>query len=209
MGTGASTRTGSEAAGGDATETHATSTNARVGTRAGLPAWLGALASLIAVAYPVGMAWLLTTADGWRINRLNVDVWLAVLSPFDLHRVVSPEQFAVAMNVALFVPLAWALAVLVPRWWWLAALVGLSCAVESYQWVIGSRQASLGDIASNATGAALGVWLGILTARRYRRRAGAPVGEDAWSPAPGGAPTRGQSPRASAHAPAGSRGDRD
>lgn len=184
-----------------------TGSDARIGAH--LPSWLSALATLVAVSYPVAMGWLLTSADGWLINRLNVQVWLAVLSPLGLHRVVSPEAFAVAMNVALFVPLAWALAVLVPRWWWLAALVGLSCAVEAYQWTLGSRQASLVDIASNAAGATLGVWLGILTARRYRRRAGARVGEGAESPGPGGAPTRGQFPRASAHGPAGSRGDRD
>ena len=112
------------------------------------------------LAFPIGAAWLTLNPDGWAINRLNVQIWIMLLGPVGLTGAVTPEQFATVMNVVLFLIPFTAVAILRPRWWWVLLGFAITCAIESWQWVIGSRDASLEDIVMNTLGAALGVALG-------------------------------------------------
>jgi len=167
--------------------------------RAGRPVLLGVAAAVLAL-YPIGAGALLLTADGWAVNRANVQVWSAVTAVTGGRGVITPEVFAVLANVALFVPLLAALAVLVPRWWWVLPASALSIGVELYQLGLGTRQADVLDVLANTAGAVLGVWLG----RAIHRR----ISGDA-APAAGGRTTPAASPRGSADAPAGAPDDRD
>ncbi|MGY1745265.1 VanZ family protein [Blastococcus sp. SYSU D00695] len=86
-------------------------------------------------------------------------------------------------NVAMFVPLAFLLCRSLPGvrrvavW---ALCVGLSTAVELYQWIGPSRDATPRDVLTNALGAAIGVGLDVVLSRLLARRARAA--------APGGRP---------------------
>ena len=136
-----------------------------------LPRPLRLLAALVLLLYPLAAGALLLTSDGWAVNRLNVRIWYAVTGAVGLREQITPEMFAALANVALFVPLFAALAVLVPTWWWVAAGAGLSIAVELYQGEIGTREQDLVDILANTAGAALGVGLGLLVRRLAGRHA--------------------------------------
>lgn len=192
-------------------------------------------AAVLALGAPA-CALLLLLPDGWAINRLNVAVWIAVTGPLGLQGPVTPEAFAQAMNVLLFVPILAALAILVPSWWWVGVTAAGSAAVEAYQLIIGSRDADALDIIANTAGAALGAALGLGLLRRARR-SDAAAGPDTTSggrgtvaaeaeplrdegsagPRPAGAAPRdasapatpGSAPRASGRAPGGEPDDRD
>ncbi|EYT49097.1 VanZ family protein [Brachybacterium muris] len=186
-----------------------------------LPRPLRLLAALVLLLYPLAVGALLLTSDGWAVNRLNVRIWYPVTGAVGLREQVTPEMFAALANVALFVPLFAALAVLVPTWWWVAAGAGLSFAVELYQGEIGTREQDLVDILANTAGAALGVGLGLLVRRlvgrharnrRTERPADASAGQPGLSD-PGSAPsvptTPGAPRAATEHAPGGGPDDRD
>ncbi|MDO5663342.1 MAG: VanZ family protein [Brachybacterium sp.] len=169
------------------------------------PHFLRVLAVVTLVLHVPAAAALVLMPDGWGVNRLNVAVWIRVLGPLDLHHHINPEQFAVVMNVLLFVPMTAALAVLRPTWWWVLAGAALSTAIELYQLSIGTRQASLLDVAANTLGAAIGVAIGLGLVRLFSRRSRA----SGARPGPSAATTPGASPAASAPDPAGAPDDRD
>ena len=186
-----------------------------------LPRPLRLLTALVLLLYPLGAGALLLTSDGWAVNRLNVRTWYAVTGAVGLREQVTPEMFAALANVALFVPLFAALAVLVPTWWWVAAGAALSIAVELYQGEIGTREQDLVDILANTAGAALGVGLGLLVrrlagSRARNRRTERPADASARRPGLSGAgsapsaPTTPGAPRAeTGHGPGGGPDDRD
>lgn len=123
------------------------------------------MAVLIILLYPLAAGAILLTSDGWAINRLNVRIWITVTKPLGLTGVITPEMFADAMNVLLFIPFFAALAVLVPTWWWILLGAAMSSAVETYQAVIGTRDATVVDVLTNTLGTAVGVAIGRLLAR--------------------------------------------
>lgn len=128
------------------------------------------IAAIVFLACCLGGALVLLLAgDGWAVNRANVWVWARVTGPLGLQGIVGPEQFAVLANVALFVPIFAALALLVPSWWWIAIAGVGSIAVEAYQFTLGTRQAEIVDVITNIAGAALGVTVGILLRGRLVR----------------------------------------
>lgn len=129
------------------------------------PIWLISLALIVIALYPVAAGWLLLNPDGWQINRLNVQLWMLFLGPFDLLSHVTPEEFATGVNALLFMPLVWALWVLKPSWLWVAMIVCLSTGVELYQWWLGTRDATIMDVATNSVGAVLGALAGSVTVR--------------------------------------------
>lgn len=120
--------------------------------------------------FGIGGSLLLAWPSGWQVNRLNVAVWIAVTGPLGLNGSITPDQFSDAMNVLLFVfPFA-ALAVIRPSRWWIAAGVLVSAAAETWQHVLGTRQAELLDIVTNSLGAAAGVVIGSALHRWAVRR---------------------------------------
>lgn len=173
----------------------ASSTGRRGSSRA-LPRRVQVAAILVLVCcLGVALA-LLLVGDGWAVNRANIWVWARVTGPLGLQGVVSPEQFAVLANVALFVPILAALALLVPSWWWIAVAATGSVAVESYQFALGTRQAEVVDVLANMAGAAIGVTVGMRLRRRLVRQVGETLRRGASGRAsaaseptiPGGAP---------------------
>lgn len=184
-----------------------------------LPFGIGAIAMALIALYPLGAGTLLLTSDGWGVNRLNVRIWFAVTGALGVREHVTPEEFATVANVLLFIPFFAALAVLLPRWWWIAVGAGISSAVELYQLVIGSRDATLDDVAMNTLGAAIGTGAGILLrrllARRSSSRSGPSSGRRPGPPVlsargaasapsdPSGSTTPGGSPAGSGHGPDG------
>lgn len=174
-----------------------------------IPRWLRLTALLVLLIYPLAAGWLLTTPHGWQINRLNVQVWITVLSPFGLHRVITPEQFAAFANVVLFVPLVWALWVLKPLWVWPVGAAVLSIAVELYQLSIGSRDASMLDVLTNTLGSVLGAIVGAATVRMCQSRAREASPLTGGHRDQAGSPIRGARRHPSAFGQDESRGDRD
>lgn len=164
------------------------------------------VAAVLLLAYVGATMWLLTTDDGWAVNRLNVAIWSATVGPAGLRLPITPEQFADIANVLLFIPPFLALGLLVPSWWWVLLGGATSCAVELYQRSEGSRDASAADVVTNTLGAAIGVGLGLWISRAADRRAaddgpvhphhGAP--HDRTDP-----PTPGPDPHVSASGPVG------
>lgn len=118
-------------------------------------------ALILLMLYPLCAGVLLLTADGWAVNRANVQVWYHVTGFFGVRGQVSPEDFAVLANVLLFIPFFAALAVLRPTWWWVLLGTALSTAVELYQGSLGTRIQDPWDIVTNTLGAALGVLIGL------------------------------------------------
>ncbi|MGY5765698.1 VanZ family protein [Brachybacterium sp. DNPG3] len=200
----------------------------RAGTRraGNLPLGVRLAAVALLALYPLGAGTLLLTSDGWGVNRLNVRIWFAVTGALGVRGHVTPEQFATIANVLLFIPFFAALAVLLPRWWWIILGAAISSAVELYQLVIGSRDATFEDIAMNTLGAAIGTGAGILLRRLLARRVRGPSdlsdtsdpslgppglsGRSAGSAPsdPSGSTTPDGSPAASGHAPDGGPDDR-
>lgn len=111
------------------------------------------------LAFPLVGGMLVLWQDGWGINRLNVRIWAALLTPFGLHRHITPEQFAVVMNVVLVVPVGFALYLLWHRWWWALVILAGSIGVEAYQLRIGTRDASVLDVVTNTAGGVIGILL--------------------------------------------------
>lgn len=130
------------------------------------------LAGLVLTAYAVCVLVLVLWPNGADINRLNVDLYL-----FFLHRGVptrvTPEWYAVALNVVLFVPLTFVAALAVDRVpWWVWAVIGIVAAVlveVAQATVVGARVPSWSDVATNGTGAVCGAVLGRLVRRRDAR----------------------------------------
>lgn len=85
---------------------------------------------------------------------------------------VSTMQVEDLANIALFVPLGFALAAVLPRRAWLLALpvcVAVTAAVEMSQAAIPGRVPDLSDVALNSIGAALGC-VGLALVRALHRR---------------------------------------
>lgn len=157
-------------------------------------------AIIILALYPLCAGVLLLTADGWAVNRANVQIWYYVTGFLGVREHISPESFAVAANVVLFVPFFAALAVLRPTWWWVLVGTVISTSVELYQGSLGTRIQDPWDIVMNTFGAALGVAIGLGIRRSVLSgRAG-----DAIAPTTPGAP-HGRS----GHDPDGGPDDRD
>lgn len=179
-----------------------------------LPIGITAIAVALIALYPLAAGTLLLTSDGWGVNRLNVHVWFAVTGALGVREHVTPEEFATIANVLLFIPFFAALAVLLPRWWWIVVGTAISSAVELYQLVIGSRDATFEDVATNTLGAAIGTGAGILLRRLLARRSPVPPPVSATSAVsapsdPNGSTTPDGSPAGSEHAPDGGPDDRD
>ncbi len=81
---------------------------------------------------------------------------------------VTRQAVAMALNVALFIPLGIAVG-LVARARWLWALVALSVTVEVTQLWLPERHTELVDIVTNSTGAVLGYLVGRWVHRRAAR----------------------------------------
>lgn len=130
-----------------------------------VPRGVGYAAAFLLALYPLGAGVLLLTADGWAVNRANVQIWYHVTGLLGARDHVSPEDFAMAANVALFVPFFAALAMLRPTWWWVLLGAALSTSVELYQGSLGTRIQDPWDIVMNTLGAALGVAAGVAMRR--------------------------------------------
>lgn len=121
-----------------------------------------------------GLAWLVGWHSGWDINRLVVAVWVEARSWQLIHRLATPEDVAVVLNVALMVPPAALLAVCCPRlrWWWVCAgIASLSLGIEAAQLVLLSqRSPEWGDVVANAIGGLLGAGLGEVANTWAQRR---------------------------------------
>lgn len=131
-----------------------------------VPRGVQCAAGVLLALYPLGAGVLLLTADGWAVNRANVQIWYHVTGLLGVREHVSPEGFAVAANVVLFVPFFAALAMLRPTWWWVLLGAALSTSVELYQGSLGTRIQDPWDIVTNTLGAALGVAAGLAMRRR-------------------------------------------
>lgn len=187
------------------------------------------LGAAILVMFPLAGGLLVLWQDGWAINRLNVWVLITLLGPFGLHRHITPEQFAAVMNVALFVPVGFALYLIWHRWWWALVVLGISLSIEGYQFMIGTRIASVLDVLTNTAGGIIGILLAWWLLRRAAGRdAAAPAvgnggadisrgGADLAEPSPAADAPRGAADQTipsapherSAHAPAAARGGHD
>ena len=130
---------------------------------------LRALSGVLLIGLIPAAAVLLFSADGYRINRLNVQLWYLLSTP-EIRAVTSPELYATVWNVLLFAVLFAALALWVPRWWTIAIGAAISTVVELFQWQLGSRQPSLGDVLANTAGTVLGVAVGIGLHRTVSQR---------------------------------------
>jgi hypothetical protein len=120
--------------------------------------------------------------DGLALNRAVVRLYVVLLGR-GMPRSVTPEVYAVLLNVLLFVLLGWLGVALLrfPAARVAAALVGFSIAVELFQALPGiGRDPSLLDVACNTLGALLGAWAGSVV----RRHPG--HGEGAAGDEPGG-----------------------
>ena len=133
------------------------------------------VAPVLAVVLAVLLVVVLLWPDGWVLNRAVVRVYVFFLDRGMPQR-VTPEDYAVVLNVAVFVPLGW-IGVALLRWppagvaWTLTAA---SVAVELVQALpIVGRDPSLLDVASNALGAVLGVVAASVVGRRRHRQNGA------------------------------------
>jgi glycopeptide antibiotics resistance protein len=122
----------------------------------------------LAAGLAAGLAVVLLWPDGEAVRQAVLRVYV-----FFLHRgmpaSVTPDVYAVVLNVVAFVPLGWVGVVLlrwsVPRV--VLVLVALSAAVELLQALPGvGRDPSLLDVACNSLGAVIGA----LTASLVRRR---------------------------------------
>ena len=126
------------------------------------------VAIVLAAALAVVLALVLLWPDGEEVRQAVLRVYV-----FFLHRgmpaAVTPDVYAVVLNVVAFVPLGW-VGVLLLRWpvpRVVLALVALSAAVELLQALPGvGRDPSLLDVACNSLGAVIGA----LTASLVRRR---------------------------------------
>lgn len=129
---------------------------------------------MIGASYAVALLLLTLGPLGWWLNRLTVRIygWWR----YDLGNIDSPllpEHVGLALNVALFVPAGVVLTILLSRRWWAAGLLAVmsSAAIELVQLLpVIAREASLGDVIANGSGAAIGVGLVALQDRLVRRR---------------------------------------
>lgn len=136
------------------------------------------LVGLIALAYAAGVASLLFWPDGERVRRVLLDVYLYGLQHLGIPPSVTPDDYAVAANALLLLPLALVGVIFVGRRWaWgvlvLGVLVGF--AVEYLQGALGlARVADLSDALLNAAGGVVGAVIGwavdFLLDRRVARR---------------------------------------
>lgn len=119
------------------------------------------LALLIVVAWP----------NAWAINRAVVRLYY-LGHQAGVPRVVTPDHWAAALNVALFVPATALVLLALPRlrWWWVlgTAILG-SVAIEVAQGMGSTREGSLSDVVTNTLGAAIGCLL-VVQGRTRRRR---------------------------------------
>jgi glycopeptide antibiotics resistance protein len=134
--------------------------------------------AVLAAAYVVTLAVLVTAPWGWQLNRLTVDLYLLFRYDWPIApEWVGPNHYGALLNVVLFVPLG-AFAVLLTRWawWWVtlgAAMV--SGVIELSQWVWLSRVADWNDVGANTLGAFLGAVAVSLLVRLGARRACRPA----------------------------------
>jgi hypothetical protein len=135
---------------------------------------VAALAVAVAVVLGVVLLW----PDGGVVNRAVVRLYVVLLEA-GMPASVTPDVYAVVLNVALFVPLGW-LGVSLLRWPPARVVLGLaafSAAIELVQALPAVRRdASVGDLLCNTLGAAIGVAGASLVRRRRARvrgRAGA------------------------------------
>lgn len=133
------------------------------------------VAAAVAVVLTVLLVVLLLWPDGFAVNRAGVRVYTFFLDR-GVPPSVTPEAYAVALNVAVFVPLGW-IGVSMLRWppvRVVLALVAFSAAVELVQALPAvARDPSLLDVGCNALGAVLGALAASLRRRRRRHRHGA------------------------------------
>ena len=122
------------------------------------------LAVVLAVLLVVALLW----PDGWVLNRAVVRVYVFFLQRGMPQR-ITPEDYAVVLNVAVFVPLGW-IGVALLRWPPVRvalALTAVSAAVELAQALpVVGRDPSLLDVACNALGAVVGVLAASVVGRR-------------------------------------------
>ena len=125
-----------------------------------------AIALALAVVVLAALLW----PEGYAVNRAIVRVYAAGLR-LGVPSSVTPEDYALLLNVLAFVPLGW-LGVVALRGRpvvVVAALVGLSVAVELVQALPGvARDPSVGDVVLNGLGALAGAGLGLLARHRER-----------------------------------------
>lgn len=127
-------------------------------------------ATVLAAVLLAGVLAVLLWPEGWSLNRAVVAVYVFFLH-LGVPASVTPEAYAVVLNVLAFVPLGW-LGVVLLRWRpvvVVGALATLSVLVELVQGLPGvSRDPSALDVVLNGAGAVLGAGIGHLTRRRPR-----------------------------------------
>lgn len=136
----------------------------------------------IAAVYLVALAALLLWPNGPTIHRMNLDLYFFFLQR-GVPPSVTPEHYAAALNVLIFIPVTAVPMLLVGRGrWWHWALVGavVSVGVELTQALLPARHTDVIDIMANTLGALIGTGLGALLRRlsrsgqRRRTRPGSP-----------------------------------
>ena len=130
------------------------------------------LGGVLCVLVGAGMVVLFFWPRGEDIRLLMLDLW-SLARTWGLPEQVSPEAFAVVANGLVFVPLTFALTLLVRRvspWVWGLSGFAIGGGVELIQLVaMGARVPELMDVIANGiggvVGAALGEWVLHSTAR--------------------------------------------
>ncbi|MDQ4138693.1 MAG: VanZ family protein [Actinomycetota bacterium] len=129
--------------------------------------WL-AIAAVIAVVVVVTLLIWPTKVDGSLVTLVQ-----AIYTRFDTGAWSETIQLArFIANIALFVPLAFLVA-LASRRWWLGLVVGVatSAGSELVQRILPGRVPSIEDLIANSLGAAIGTLfaLAVLSSRRTRK----------------------------------------
>lgn len=128
------------------------------------------VAVAVALVYAAVLATLLLWPHGPALWRMNVDLYLFFLH-LGVPPSVTPEHYAAALNVLIFIPVTLVSMLLVGRgrWWhWALAGAALSVVVELTQSLLPARDMDIVDIVANATGAVIGAGLGALVRRLSR-----------------------------------------
>jgi hypothetical protein len=125
--------------------------------------------AVLAAAYVVALAVLVTGPWGWALNRLTVAIWVRMGPQWSIAPGwVAPEHYGILLNVVLFVPLGALFVWLSGRPWWVGTILAAagSAVIEVTQGLWLDRQATWSDVVANTLGAAVGALAVSLLARR-------------------------------------------
>ncbi len=122
------------------------------------------------ILYPSGSAIAFANFKMWEAFQA-VFGWLPHAEEF------TPGRLERVWNVVMFIPLGFALVLLLPRWWWAAVLVLASVGIESVQFLFynGARLPEAWDVVTNSLGGFVGVGAGFIVLWLFRPEPEDPV----------------------------------